>query len=128
VLALATGASRVVVRIIRRQYCSVDQALEERMKLRLINAERYFAPLYELSATCVQLLPMVLPSSDGKCEADDEEEEEVLWQYNSASAQVGGTGREKGCVGAALPATAAGPGEFGLEGTERVLVLVGQVQ
>jgi hypothetical protein len=27
-----------------------------------------------------------------------------------------------GCVGAALPATTAGPGEFGLEGTERVLV------
>jgi hypothetical protein len=32
------------------------------------------------------------------------------------------TGREQGCVGAALPATTAGPGEFGLEGTERVLV------
>jgi hypothetical protein len=48
-------------------------------------------------------------------------------QNNSASAQVlGGTGREpqreQGCVGAALPATTAGSGEFGLEGTERVLV------
>jgi hypothetical protein len=29
---------------------------------------------------------------------------------------------EQGCVGAALPATTAGSGEFGLEGTERVLV------
>jgi hypothetical protein len=41
--------------------------------------------------------------------------------------QVGGTdGGEQGCVGAALPATTAGSGEFGLEGTERVLA--GQVQ
>jgi hypothetical protein len=40
---------------------------------------------------------------------------------NSASAQVGGTGGEQGCVGAALPATKAGSGEFGLEGTGRVL-------
>jgi hypothetical protein len=34
----------------------------------------------------------------------------------------GGTGGEQGCVGAALPATVAVSGEFGLEGTERVLV------
>jgi hypothetical protein len=34
---------------------------------------------------------------------------------------VGGTGGEQGCAGAALPATTAGSGEFGLEGTERVL-------
>jgi hypothetical protein len=33
----------------------------------------------------------------------------------------GGTGGGQGCVGAALPATTAGSGEFGLEGTERVL-------
>jgi hypothetical protein len=36
--------------------------------------------------------------------------------------EVRGTGREQGCVGAALPATTAGSGEFGLEGTGRVLV------
>jgi hypothetical protein len=41
--------------------------------------------------------------------------------HNSASAQVGGTGGEQGCVGAALPATTAGSGGFGVEGTERVL-------
>jgi hypothetical protein len=35
--------------------------------------------------------------------------------------QVGGTGGEQGCVGAALPATTARSREFGLEGTERVL-------
>jgi hypothetical protein len=35
---------------------------------------------------------------------------------------VGGTGGEQGCVGAVLPATTAGAGKFGSEGTERVLV------
>jgi hypothetical protein len=34
---------------------------------------------------------------------------------------VGGTGGELGCVGAALPATAAWSGKSALEGTERVL-------
>jgi hypothetical protein len=68
-------------------------------------------------------------SSDEESEAEvGEEEEESDDEFcdrttdNSASAQVGGTGGEQGCVGAALPATTAGSGEFGLEGTGRVLV------
>jgi hypothetical protein len=67
-------------------------------------------------------------SSDEESEAEVEEEEEESddefcdrttspvpkWEVLAMNRAV--------CVGAALPATAAGSGEFGLEGTERVLV------
>ena len=67
-------------------------------------------------------------SSDEESEAEvGEEEEESDDEFCDRTTapvpnQVGGTGGEQGCVGAALPATAAGSGEFGLEGTGRVLV------
>jgi hypothetical protein len=46
-------------------------------------------------------------------EEEEEDSDDGFCDRTAASAQVGGTGREQGCVGAALPATAAGSGEFG---------------
>jgi hypothetical protein len=64
---------------------------------------------------------------ESKAEVEVEEEERNDEFCDRTTAPVpkwevlAGNG-EQGCVGAALPATTAGAGELGLEGTERVLV------
>jgi hypothetical protein len=66
-------------------------------------------------------------SSDEESEAEVEEEEEesddeFCHRTTAPVPKWEVLAGKQGCVGAALPATTAGSGESGLEGTERVLV------
>ena len=63
--------------------------------------------------------------SEAEVGQEEEESDDEFCDRTTAPVpkwEVLAAGGEQGCVGAALPATAAGSGEFGLEGTERVLV------